>query len=432
MRLLSEHAFGAGGKTVRHHELDNGLQILLLVDRSAPVIAYQTWFRVGSRHERAGITGIAHLFEHLMFNQTSNHPPGEFDRMMEAAGAETNAATWVDWTYYRNNLPTSALPLAVSLESDRMANLVLGNEQVESEREVVANERRFRVEDDVDGFLDEELYKRLFTKHPYHWPTIGWMRDIEAITIDDCRHFYRTYYAPNNATLVVAGDVEEAGVLGLIEAAYGGLQRQEIPREQIELDAELTVEQRVEYGKPIAADKLKVGFRAPPFGTRDYAALEVLTEVLFGGNSSRLYRALVADSEICVSVSGGATPFRDPGVFEVAASLQREHAAEEALAIIDAALADVATRSVTSEELQTSKTRLETRFWRDLRSIAGKAEAIGHFHTTLGDYRRLFGVADQLLAVTADELQAVAARYLDANRRVIVIGRPSGESEEAA
>ncbi len=428
MRLIAEHPFGAGGLKVRHHQLDNGLEILLLADRAAPVIAYQTWFRVGSRHERDGITGIAHLFEHLMFNQTTSHAPGEFDRIMEAAGAETNAATWVDWTYYRNNLPTSALAMAVGLESDRMANLVLGDEQVESEREVVANERRFRVEDDVDGFLDEELYKRIFTKHPYHWPTIGWMRDIEAITIDDCRAFYRTYYAPNNATLVIAGDVDEATVLPLLDKAYGGLARQPIPVEKFEFDAEPTAEQRVEFGKHVAADKLKVGWRAPAFGEREFAALEVLTEVLFGGNSSRLYRALVSDTEICTAASGGATPFRDPGVFEIAASLQRGRTAEEALAVLDRELGRVTAEPISEEELRTSKTRLETRFWRDLRSVAGKCEALGHFHTTLGDYRRLFGVSEQLLSITATEMQAVAKRYLQPHRRTIVIGRPAGDA----
>jgi len=165
--IVSEHPFGAS-LVVRLHQLENGLKVILLRDPAAPVFAYQTWFAVGSRHEREGTTGIAHLFEHLMFNQTESLAPGEFDRKLEAVGGETNAATWVDWTYYRDNLPRGELELAVRLESDRMAHLVLGNEQVESEREVVANERRFRVEDDVDGFLSEELYKLAFTTHPYH------------------------------------------------------------------------------------------------------------------------------------------------------------------------------------------------------------------------------------------------------------------------
>src|SRR5262249_21634252 len=152
--------------------------ILVLPDASAPVVSVQTWFRVGSRHERPGKTGIAHLFEHLMFNQTEHLQAGEFDRRMETAGGETNAATWVDWTYYRDNLPASALGLALELEADRMQHLTLTAVQLESEREVVANERRFRVDDDVDGFLAEQIYRMAFKDHPYHWPTIGWMEDI--------------------------------------------------------------------------------------------------------------------------------------------------------------------------------------------------------------------------------------------------------------
>ncbi len=166
MTLVSEHPFAASQTqrataptSVRHHRLANGLQLLLLRDTAAPLVAYQTWFSVGSRNEREGITGIAHLFEHLMFNQTEKLPPGEFDRRIEAIGGDTNAATWVDWTYYRDNLPRTALPMIVELEAERMGHLVLGHDQVESEREVVANERRFRVEDDVEGFLSEELYK---------------------------------------------------------------------------------------------------------------------------------------------------------------------------------------------------------------------------------------------------------------------------------
>src|SRR5262245_54692377 len=217
--IVSEYPFSAS-LTVRMHRLENGLQVILLRDPAAPVFAYQTWFAVGSRHEKEGTTGIAHLFEHLMFNQTETLAPGEFDRKLETVGGETNAATWVDWTYYRDNLPQAELPLVVALEADRMAHLVLGDKQVESEREVVANERRFRVEDDVDGFLNEELFKLAFTVHPYHWPTIGWMKDIHAISIDDCRAFYRTYYAPNNATLVVVGDVDEERVLALVEQHY--------------------------------------------------------------------------------------------------------------------------------------------------------------------------------------------------------------------
>ena len=186
-----------------------GLTVLTLVDRSAPTVSYHTWFRVGSRHERPGKTGLAHLFEHLMFNETRNHPPGDFDRLMERAGAEANAATWTDWTYYYENAPRGALPLLIELEADRMGNLVLRGPQVSSEKEVVVNERKMRVDDDAEGKALELLYRSAFRRHPYRWPTIGWMEDIRAFTVEDCREFYRKHYAPSNATIVIAGDFNE-------------------------------------------------------------------------------------------------------------------------------------------------------------------------------------------------------------------------------
>src|SRR5262245_41242706 len=226
--LIHRHAFSSR-LSVAKHRLANGLTVLTLPDPIAPVVSYHTWYRVGSRHEQTGKTGLAHLFEHLMFNQTENLAAGEFDRLMESAGGDTNAATWVDWTYYRDNLPASKLELAVKLEADRMQHLTLTDAQVESEREVVANERRFAVDDTVDGFLSEELFKLAFDKHPYHHPTIGWMRDIHAITTDDARSFYRTFYAPNNACLVVAGDLDIDAALHEIERRYGGIPSATIP-----------------------------------------------------------------------------------------------------------------------------------------------------------------------------------------------------------
>src|SRR5688500_5591916 len=211
---------------VRRWRWPTGLRLLSAVDRSAPVVSYQTWFGVGSRHEKPGKTGLAHLFEHLMFNETRSLEAGEFDRLMEAAGGETNAATWVDWTYYYENLPASELPLAVRLESDRIAHLVLRKPQVTSEKEVVANERRYRVDDDVEGAANELLYATAYRSHPYRWPTIGWMKDIEGFTIEDCERFYRTYYAPNNATIVIAGDFPEEETVALVRKHYGRLRAQ--------------------------------------------------------------------------------------------------------------------------------------------------------------------------------------------------------------
>jgi len=428
IKLVSEHPFGAGGRCVRHHRLDNGLQLLLLVDPTAPVVAYQTWFNVGSRHEREGTTGIAHLFEHLMFNQTEHLAPGEFDRKLEQAGGDTNAATWVDWTYYRDNLPRAELALAVELEADRMAHLTLGDEPVESEREVVANERRFRVEDDVDGFLNEELFKLAFVEHPYHWPTIGWMRDIMAISIADCRAFYRTFYAPNNALLVIAGDVDEAEVLSLVGKYYGQIPPASLPADLVSVEPEQTAERRATWKKPVTADKLRIGYKSPPMGHADHLPLEVLSEILFGGKSSRLEKLLVADTELASSTAASLAPFKDPGLYEIAVSMQRGHVAHEAERLIDEEIARIQREPLHADELDTAKTRLLTRLWRELRSLGGRAEALGHYHTTIGDYRRLFEVADLVRATSEDDVQRVARAYLDKRKRTVVIAEPDGDA----
>src|SRR5690242_15408956 len=220
--LEAEAALGRS-LIVKRWRWPSGLGLITAIDRGAPVVSYQTWFRVGSRHEQVGRTGMAHLFEHLMFNQTETLPPGEFDRVVERTGGESNAATWVDWTYYRLSLPARDLALGVKLEAERMTRLVLEPTPVEAERDVVTNERRERVEDDVDGWLDEQLMAHAFTEHPYRWPTIGWMEDIRALSLPDIRAFYRTWYAPNNATLVCVGDFDEGAVLDLVASQFGAI-----------------------------------------------------------------------------------------------------------------------------------------------------------------------------------------------------------------
>ena len=233
--------------------LGNGLRVLLLPDDSAKIVSYFTWFRVGSRHEKPGKTGLAHLFEHLMFNETEGLSAGEFDRKLEENGAESNAATWLDWTYYYESLPSDRFGLAVKLESERMAHLVLREPQVASEKEVVANERRYRVEDDVEGAANELLYKHAFQKHAYHWPTIGWMDDIKNFTPEDCAAFYKTYYAPNNATLVVVGDVKLKDALLKIRDGYGKLPPATLPVEDTTPEPFQLEESRVDVKNPTAS-----------------------------------------------------------------------------------------------------------------------------------------------------------------------------------
>ncbi len=429
VRALGTYPFGE--RAIARFELDNGLKLLTLQDASAPVVSYHTWFGVGSRHERPGKTGLAHLFEHLMFNETKNLPAGEFDRTLEAAGGEVNAATWVDWTFYYENVPSSELALVVRLEAERMQNLVLREPQVQSEKEVVANERRYRVEDDVEGAVNELLYKTAFTVHPYHWPTIGWMEDIEGFTTQDCEAFYGTYYAPNNATIVVVGDFDQEALLGEVAQHYGAIARAELPAHHFEREPEQAGERRLQIEKPTPTEKLALGYKAPALGEPDYAALTVLNEVLFGGKSSRLYRALIGEGELAGEARGSLAPSRDPALYEIWVSLREGRRAEEGLAVVEQVLADVARAGVSEQELEKAKNRLELGFLHGLETASGKAEQIGFYETVLQDAGRIFRQLELYRGVQAEAIRALAARRLVPAARTTILVRPKLGAEGA-
>lgn len=411
--------------------LGNGLRLLIVEDHSAPVICLQTWFATGSRHEREGKTGIAHLFEHLMFGETEETAHGAFDRTMEEAGAETNAATFLDWTYYHTNLPKDALPLAMKLEAQRVAKLVLRDPQVSSEKEVVANERRQRVEDDVDGAVSELLYKEAFKQHGYGWPTIGWMADIQGFTTEDCVAFYRTYYAPNNAVMVVVGDVEPREVLRLAQEHYGVLEPSVIPVEDVRPEPPQTEERRLRTEKQTPTQKVAIGYRSPALGDFDHAPLVLLNEILFGGRSSRIHRAMVQEQEIATEVRGWVGTFRDPGLYDVFVSARGEHTVEELLASLDPLLAAVREQPVTEAELDRAKARLELSLVQGLETVAGKAEQIGFYETVLGDPSLLFTRLEAYRRVTLSDLLRVARRYLVSSSRTVieVIPEAAGDGE---
>jgi zinc protease len=428
-RRLGQFAFGDGGLIVERFALKNGLRVLLLADRSAPVLSYHTWFRVGSKHERPGKTGLAHLFEHLMFNETKHVARGQLDRLIESAGGETNAATWTDWTHYHSELPSSELPLIVRLEADRMQHLVLRKPQVVSEKEVVANERRYRVDDDIEGQVSETLYATAFTRHPYHWPTIGWMADIEGFTPKDCEQFYESYYAPNNATLVIVGDLDPVAALELIQDHYGKIPAARLPRYSPPREPPQRRERSVQLERPTPAPKLALGYRAPSFRDKDYPALALANDVLFGGRSSRLVARLFRDEELVTDAHGSIAPFSDPGLYEIWLSLRPGKDLEHALHIIDEELERLCKKPVTRAELDKVKNRMELGFLQGLETASGKAEQIGFFETVIGDGAALFTRLDELRAVTARDIQQVARRYLDARRRTrITVVPDSGTS----
>jgi zinc protease len=413
--------------SIERYSLKNGLSVIVLVDKSAPTVSYFTWYRVGSRHEKPGKTGLAHLFEHLMFNETEHLKAGEFDRKLEENGAETNAATWLDWTYYYESLPSDRLGLAVQMESDRMAHLVLREPQVASEKEVVANERRFRVDDDVEGAANEILYKAAFDKHPYHWPTIGWMDDINNFSPDDCAAFYKTFYAPNNATIVVVGDVKSKDVVAKIADAYGPLPAANIPAEDYEHDPPQQAERRVVLKKPTPTGKLIVGYRGPALGDAEHVPLSLLIEIMFGGRASRVVRSLAIDREIATDLRGWVSTFRDPGLIEMYGTAREGNSAEDILSALDEQISKARTELVTDEELARAKARLELSLLRSLETAAGKAEQIGFYATMLGDPAGAFARLEAYRRATPSDLRIAARRYFVDSARTIVLVEPDDE-----
>lgn len=404
------------------HRLRNGLRLLTCVDDSADVVSYMTWLDVGSRHEQPGKTGLAHLFEHLMFAGTERHPHGDFDRLVEEAGAESNAATWVDWTQYYENLPARMLPLAIELESDRLGNLRLEPDVVATEKDVVANERRFRVDDDVDGAAGEALYALAYKRHPYRHPTIGSMRDILAFEPADCEAFRRTHYVPNRVTLVVVGAFDEADLVRRVVAAYGRLRPGPAAPKDPPPEPSQRAPRRKVLRKPSASAKLHLAYRSPSARDPRAAALGVANEVLFGGRSSVVQRALVHDQELATEVSASVSPFRDPGLYEMAFTARSGVSAVRLERALDRVLARVVARGLDAKDVEKAKNRLELAHLHGLETASGKAEQLGFHALVTGDALHADGSLARVRAVTReDATAALRAVLVDRARSVVEV-----------
>ncbi|MBZ0119730.1 MAG: insulinase family protein [Sandaracinaceae bacterium] len=408
LEFLGTVPFG-GTLRVLRFKLGNGLRIAILVDPAAPVVSYHTWFRVGSRFEEQGKTGLAHFFEHMMFNESANLPAGEFDRKMEEAGGETNAATWIDWTYYYESLPKEELRLAIELESERMHNLVVRETQVESEREVVANERRMSVDDDVYGKANELVWELAFGReHPHGWPTIGWMQDIAGYRVRDCAAFYKTWYAPNNATVAIAGDVDVEHALSLVQEHYGPLK----PSKLRPLDPPPAIKQRkerrAEIAWPTPTPKEVIAWHVPPYLERDHAVAVVIDDLLTGGRSGRLRRLLVQELELVTDVSTSVAGLAHGGLFELWVSMREGIQLEKALRVVEKELLRLQKTRPSRAELDKIVNRTELQFLSHVETAAGKAYQIGFGETVAGDPAHAFHRVEQMRSVTPDDVCRVA------------------------
>lgn len=420
-----------GDLVIKKYRLENGLRVFFLRDPGAPVFACHTWYDVGSRHERPGITGIAHLFEHLMFKETKNLAEGQFDVEMEAKGASTNAATYFDWTFYHQELKSEYLDFCLGLEADRMANMVLGPHQLETEREVVKNERLLRTENDPEGAMFEALHENAYTVHPYQWPVIGRKPDLDLISLEDCQEFYRSYYSPDNAVLVLVGDLDEEESLGLVQKHYGEIPASGVTHVDAPFEPEAPKEVRVEMVRPVASDMLLLGFHVPGFEHPDLPAIEVANSVLFDGPSSRLERRLGTELELAYRIEGWLAGTKDPGLWEFFFSLREDHAAAELEPVLYEELDHLGRDLISRRELERAKAKLESGFYRGLREATDKAYQIGFHEVVAGGVASLVQGGKRWTNVTREDVRRVARKYLARDNRVVVHTRPRALEAES-
>ncbi len=411
-----------GTMEVQRYVLPNGLKLLVLEDSSSPTFAYQTWYRVGSRDEEVKYTGLAHLFEHLMFKGTKNLPEGQLDRLLEQAGAEgENAFTSRDYTAYVQELPKDKLDLIAKLESDRMVNLVVNDQSFSTEREVVQNERRMRNENSPDGLMYQEIFGLAFQKHSYHWPVIGYAEDLERMSSKEPRDFYQSYYAPNHATVIVVGDVKAADVLNTVMKYYGDLKPKKAPDHIIPPEPEQTAARHKILKLNTQVQKLMVAYPVPSVMNEDIPVLEVLRTVLTTGKSSRLSRALV-DTGITTSIDTYDLDDKDPSILIFIANLQRGKKAALAEDVMLKEIEKFKRAPISPSELERAKNALQAQFFEGLSTPGEKANFLGHYETVSDSFRTGVDIFTKIAAVTATQIQAAAKKYLNPNSRSVVMG----------
>ena len=418
---------------VVEHALPNGLRVLLHEDHSAPVISSYIFYRSGSRNEQRGATGIAHLFEHMMFNGGKKFGPGVFDDLIESNGGSTNGYTSKDLTAYLNNFPREALAVVLDLESDRMAHLAITPQNLEQERGIVMEERRLRIDNQVAGVMDEALYLVAFVQSPYRWNTIGFMSDLQRITLDQARAYFHTYYAPNNATLVLTGDLGAAAALRLVERYFGKIPRRPPPAPVDASEPPQDGERRVAVRKNAELPALMIGYHGVRALDPDRPALDVVERLLAGGESTRLYEGLVREHEVATAVEANSATGVDPDLFWIYAQARPGKTAAELERRIDTVVARLGAEAVPADELRTAKNQLRADLLRSLKTVSGRANQLGTFETVFGDYRALFGLEAGWEAVTAEDVRRVAGAHLVPAQRTVVVlepvpsGRPARE-----
>ncbi len=408
--------------------LSNGVTIIMVEDHTVPVISFQSWFKVGSVDERPGLTGVSHLFEHLMFKGTEKYGPTQFFQQLEAKGAEVNAFTTRDYTVYHETFTPDLLPKVIEMEADRLGNLKLTPELLETERQVVLEERRLRTDNSPEGKMDEALWDLAFEVHPYRWPVIGYPEDISEIQLPEVQAYFKQYYHPEKLTLVVVGDFNQDETFAWIRSAYGGIQRfaegTRSVRRVVAREPEQHEERRLTLYDHVASQRFQRGYKITSASDQDTHAVDVLSNILFEGMGSRAHQRLVEEKQWVAGISGSSYTPAFPGLLIVDAQMKGDLKADLAEAELDRVIVEIQEKGVTREEVDRAVRQLTMDLIDSVRSPHGMGQLIGTVQLLLGDASKFSQDVAKYFKVTAADVQRVANRYLHPNNRSVVVLLP--------
>lgn len=433
--LVCSASLSAQSLKVEQYTLPNGLRVVLNEDHSTPLVAVNVWYHVGSKNEKPGRTGFAHLFEHMLFSGSQNVARNEHFKYVQSVGGILNGSTNFDRTNYYETVPSNYLPMALWLEADRMGFFLpaLDQEKLNIQKEVVKEERRQRYDNVPYGTWIESLLRRAFpADYPYYWPTIGSMTDLTAAQLDDVKDFFRTYYSPNNAVLTLVGDFDPAQARELINRYYGDIPRgPEVPRFNTSAPA-LKTEQRDVIEWSVQLPRVYRLYHIPKLGEKDWIAADLLSNVLAGNKASRLDKALVYEQQIAQDVVTFAWPSETTGMFVVWATAKQGVPIEKLEAALDAELAKLAKNGITEAELRRSRNQVETAYAQQLSEFASRADIINNAATFFNDPTLVNRWLDRYAATSRQDVQSVVSKYFVPGNRVTVHFVPKPKTDAAS
>ncbi len=409
----------------REFILSNGMKVLLVEVPKAPVATVQVWYKVGSRNEVMGRAGLSHMLEHMMFKGTAKYPKGSFSRIVRKNGGLDNAFTGQDFTAYFENLAADRVELALDMEADRMQGLVLDAAEFQTEREVVKEERRLRTEDDPQSALVEALFAQAFLSHPYHWPVIGWFADLDAMSLDDLQRHYDTFYSPNNATLIIVGDIKADALLPAIKELFEPIPKGPTPKAPTAVEPEQRGERRFLLKREAQVPFVMMGFRTPNYSSDDAYALDVLESIISHGKSSRLYQSLVYEQKTALAAGAEYMMQADPSLFYIYALVspgQKVDAVEDALL---KEIARLQNEPPSETEMQRARNQVEASHIFEQDSNFRYAMLLGQAETIGVGWRRVDQFVERIRSVTAKDVQRVAKQYLTQDNRTVGILIPT-------